>query len=126
MATRYQYLPKRKKLSLIGLLFAKKVREVKCTTCGRTYGEHPDLEPDQWFRHDNVELKLYRDFSLGEPVFKTRVGVWRRQGDQSHLSDLFTFEEMKSLVRVIREAAEFIEVEKEVNQKGAITKMSSR
>jgi hypothetical protein len=126
MATRYQYLPKRKKLSLIGLLFAKKVREVKCTTCGRPYIEHPDLESDQWFRHDNVELQLYRDFSQGEPVFKTRVGVWRREGYQSHFSDLFTFEEMKSLVRVIREAAEFIEVEKEVNQKGAIKKMSSR
>ncbi len=115
MATRYQYLPKRKKPSLISLLFAKKVREVKCTMCGRPYIEHPDLESDQWFRHDNVELQLYRDFSEGEPVFKTRVGVWRRQGDQSHFSDLFTFEEMKSLVRVIRDAVEFIEVEKEVN-----------
>ena len=126
MATRYQYLPKRKKLSLIGLLFAKKVREVKCTMCGRPYIEHPDLDPDQRFRHDNVELFLYRDFTRGELVYKTRVGVWRLQGDQFHYGQLFTFDQMKSLVRVIREAVEFIEVEKEVNKKGAIKKMSSR
>ncbi len=59
-------------------------------------------------------------------MYRTRVGVWRLQGDQFHFGQLFTFDQMKSLVRVIREAAEFIEVEKEVNKKGAIKKMSSR
>ncbi len=59
-------------------------------------------------------------------MYRTRVGVWRLQGDQFNFGQLFTFDQMKSLVRVIREAAEFIEVEKEVNKKGAIKKMSSR
>ncbi len=126
MATRYQYLPKRKRPSLISLLFATKVREVKCTMCGRPYIEHPDHEPDYKFRDDNVELFLYRDFTQGKLVYKSRVGVWRSQGDQFHYGQLFTFEEMKSLVRVIQDAVEFIEVEEEVFQKGAIKKMSSR
>jgi hypothetical protein len=126
MATRYQYIPRRRRLSLIGFLFAKKVREIKCTLCGRPYIEHPDLEPDFRFRSNNVELMLYQDHSHRDLVFKARIGAWHLHGDQFHFGQLFTFDEMRSLVRVISDAVEFIKVEREVKSQGAVLKMSSR
>ena len=126
MAAHYQYQPKRKKLPWFRWFFATKIREVRCTMCGRPYIEHPDREPDFRISENNVELMLYTDLTNDRFGYRARVGVWHLLGDQFHFGQLFSASELKCLVEVIKEAVEFIQVEKEVNQKGAIEKMSSQ
>lgn len=117
MAIVYRRKKIRGRYPILELLFPKKIRETRCSECGRPFLEHPEREPDLCMSEDNVELFLYRDQVGKETRYRLRVGAWRLNNDEYMLSQLFKCEEVWALQCVFTKAVEFVKAEREKQKK---------
>jgi hypothetical protein len=111
MAMTRKRIPGRK--PIFEWLFPKKVRETRCSKCGRPFLEHPDREPTHRFVSKDVELMIYAQHSGIRREHWLRVGVWRRTIADFQFSQLIDLRELLSLQKVVAEAVEFMKVEEE-------------
>ena len=126
MAITMKRAKQRGKWRFIKWLFSKKIRETKCSTCGRPFLEYPDREPKQRFEIGDVEILLYESHLGRSSELYARVGVWRKSKHDFELHQLFRESEIAELSFVCSKALEFIRVRnKALIDKVAATKMSS-
>lgn len=103
-----------KRRSLIGWLFAKRIRERVCQTCGVPFLEHPDREPFKRFKSRNLELVIFDDYSFGKRKYFWMVGSWKLEKQNFYFSKLVDLSELKDLLSVALEAMEEFKVNHKV------------
>lgn len=97
-----------KRMPILEWLYPKKIRETKCSECGRPFLEYPDREPHHRFKAGDVDLHLYQESARGQFTFRLRVGVWQKDKDSYYYAQLISRTYFEDLQAALAETIEYV------------------
>jgi hypothetical protein len=124
MATDKERVTKRLKKAFRTVFLPRRLREVKCSDCGRPYMEFAERDPEFRFTDGNVEAFVYLDKTAQGEFYRLRVGAWRYRPDGYFFGQLFERGDFISLFRVVNSAVGFIHGRKVVIEEENVEEMS--